>query len=160
MLRVLRRRQTCRIADDCTVRIWDAETGKAQHTFNDFCAWVQGVAFSSGGLLAATDFDIDTGRSWKTPADLDLCVDISGIYDISFSDDGKKLAAAIRDCIRNWQLAPFGEVVWKEAGYGSGNVSCETVQRRVSACIGISGGHHGLECGKSRDTANTPSRGR
>jgi WD40 repeat protein len=48
------------------------------------------------------------------------------------------LAAAIRDCIRIWQLAPFEEVVWKEAGYGSGNVSCVRLSRDGSLLVSAS----------------------
>lgn len=106
-------------SDDSSVLIWNATGGNMQHAFrNCFPSWIYKVTFSSSGLIAAADggtirvWDVTTGRSLKDPIDSDLSEDDTStltVYDITFSDDGSMLAAAIDTKFIIWYLPTFSQ---------------------------------------------------
>lgn len=80
---------------DHTVKLWDAETGRAVHTLARHTESVYSVAFSPSGKLVATgSFDqrlhvwsVDSGELVRTYKGS------SGIYEVCWNKDGDRLAA-------------------------------------------------------------------
>lgn len=94
--------------DDGVVHIWDAETGKVQHTFN-FSGYLYRVLFTSDQLLVAVSggtiriSDASTGIEFKFPATRST----NGYFgDIHSSRDGKKLTAVNGKALVVWEVPP------------------------------------------------------
>jgi ankyrin repeat protein len=94
---------------DCTVRLWDPDTGKHSMTFKDHSSCVRAVAFSPDSkLVASASFD-RTVRLWN-PATGQALRTFTGhsdsVYAVDFSPDGKLVASSSKDCtIMLWDLA-------------------------------------------------------
>ncbi|MEU9144127.1 trypsin-like peptidase domain-containing protein [Streptomyces sp. NPDC048349] len=93
---------------DRTVRLWDADTGKARATLAGHTADVRSVAFSrDGSTLATGSFDGDV-RLWDpatgtTRATLEGNTDV--VWSVAFRPDGRTLAAAGGDgSVHLWDL--------------------------------------------------------
>ena len=116
-------------SDDCSVRIWDASTGRVQDILDNFGAWVYLVAFSSQGFLAASDqrkigvWDVTTGMRLKLSDDGDLYMDDrDNVADISFSDDGSMLVAVEDQNIMIWKLPAYSTIVQEKTSLPTRNV--------------------------------------
>jgi WD40 repeat protein/tRNA A-37 threonylcarbamoyl transferase component Bud32 len=97
-------------AADRTVKVWDAATGRIQHTWPTTVKAPSAVAFSPDGqrLAAAAEdgrvllWDMATRRPVATPAPVR---GDAGIVALAFRPDGKGLAAAARDrTVKVWDL--------------------------------------------------------
>ncbi|KAJ6006191.1 hypothetical protein N7451_004135 [Penicillium sp. IBT 35674x] len=108
-------------SDDSTICVWDCTTGKLQQKISEFQDWVYIVAFSPALLLAATDgyrigvWDIATGSLCQMLGPKSDTESDATIADISFSSNGKMLAAAIGDSITIWDVpaSPWPQKEWK-----------------------------------------------
>jgi WD40 repeat protein len=91
---------------DCTVRLWDATSGKLLRIFRGHTNWVRTVAFSPrGGILASGAAD-HTLRLWDV--DSGACLRIcqghgNEVFSVAFSPDGQWIASSSSDrTIRLW----------------------------------------------------------
>jgi hypothetical protein len=57
-------RQIISGSDDCTVRVWNADTGQLQHTLKGHTSSIHSVAFSPDGLKIISSSDDCTARVW------------------------------------------------------------------------------------------------
>jgi WD40 repeat protein len=98
-------------SNDSTVRLWDAATGAALHTFKDHTHSVRSVAFSPDSKMVASAeafmvrlWDATMGAASQmlesqTPPDQDL------IFSVSFSPDTKVVAVGYANEIQLWDTA-------------------------------------------------------
>ncbi|KAM0518155.1 hypothetical protein ACHAPE_004562 [Trichoderma viride] len=117
-------------SDDCLVRIWNAKTGKIQHIIRPFYGFVYGVAISSRGLIAASDqrsikiWNFDNGYCQQATSSTTLDDDLEGTVScMSFSNDGRKLAAAVDGQIKIWDTSTYSIIVSQEVAYQKSLVS-------------------------------------
>jgi WD40 repeat protein len=94
--------------DNCTVKLWDVNTGLCLRTFQGHTNRVRAVAFSPDGKIIASGsedysvklWDVNSGRclqSWQAASD--------EILSIAFSPDGKTLASGGNEsAIKLWDL--------------------------------------------------------
>ena len=127
---------------DNTFRLWDAATG-AVRTTEQFDGEVSAIAFSPDGQHVAAGC---TARSaslcvWKTATGTLLHSQVEGlrwIYDVSFSDDGTKLAAA------GWQRSIAFEVA-------TGKTLATRFEREMMNCVAWAhSGNHFVTGGNER----------
>ncbi|KAI0474723.1 WD40-repeat-containing domain protein [Xylaria cf. heliscus] len=94
-------------SDDNTIRFWDPLTGTLQATLKGFDSWPRRVRFSAGSpsRIATMDsihvkmWDIAASRPFLSVQGSDISNDSKNAFmqDISFSSDGKRLAAVTED---------------------------------------------------------------
>ncbi len=93
---------------DCTVRVWDVETGAQLHALDDRAGVVHAVAFSPDGqqILASTEdwrlrlWDVDTGKRLRR-----FDTEVVEVLDLAFTPDGDHALAANNDfSLRFWDL--------------------------------------------------------
>jgi WD40 repeat protein len=91
---------------DCTVRLWDTQTGKCLSIFTH-PKWVWSVALSPDGQTIASSGDDPLIRLWHLPTG--TCQVLEGhtawVWSVAFSPDGTRLASGGCDqTIRLWHL--------------------------------------------------------
>ena len=94
-------------SSDTTVRIWDASSGNLLHTLEGHTVEVGGLAFSpEGSLLLSSSEDgtliiwnVETGERLRSVPEFTL-------YKVSFSPDGKRVAAATFNGLQVWSYTP------------------------------------------------------
>lgn len=82
--------------DDGLIRLWNAAAGEIERTIVAHADWVRGVDFHPGGGLLASGGDDGRLRLWNAAdgrrlREWDVA---SSVYDVRFSRDGSRLAAA------------------------------------------------------------------
>ena len=85
---------------DKSVRIWNVESGKLQHTLDGHTAAIHDLSFSPDGQLLASSAQDKTIRLWQTHsgASLSSLTDLSThMWCLQFSVDGKRLYAGGRE---------------------------------------------------------------
>lgn len=105
-------------SNDGSICIWDARTGKVQHRFQIFTNYVNRLAVSSRGLIAASNqyhikiWNINNGNLQKSIDGEDFCDNFTGtVNSISFSNDGRTLAAAIDKKVKLWDVSTYSLIV-------------------------------------------------
>jgi WD40 repeat protein/serine/threonine protein kinase len=99
---------------DKTVRLWDARSGRESFVLRGHTDWVVGVAFSPDGKLLASMSETDAVRIWDADSGKEM-VALAGPKDLvpagtpwnkrlSFSSDGKRLAAPFNQSARIWDV--------------------------------------------------------
>ncbi|MEM9004625.1 MAG: WD40 repeat domain-containing protein [Cyanobacteria bacterium P01_F01_bin.86] len=92
---------------DCTVRLWEASSGKLLHIFHGHTNWVRSVVFSPDGQMLASGGADQTLRLWDidSGACLRICQGHSDeVFAIAVSPDGQWIATGSGDrTIRLWQ---------------------------------------------------------
>jgi WD40 repeat protein len=96
-------------SDDCTVKIWDADTGDCLHTLTEHTKRVWAVRFSPDGKLLATCSGDGTIRLWDVATWTVLQI-LTGYRDwffaIEFSPDSQQLAIGNDGyVVKIWQLS-------------------------------------------------------
>ncbi|KAI1207035.1 uncharacterized protein F4807DRAFT_469797 [Annulohypoxylon truncatum] len=88
-------------SEDCTVRLWSAETGALQLTLEDHSDCVRSVVFSPDGKVVASGSEDCTVRLWSAETGA-LQLTLEGHSDcvrsVVFSPDGKVVASRLEDC--------------------------------------------------------------
>jgi len=93
---------------DCTLMVWDLETGYALHTLEGHSAYVRGVAVTPDGTRAVSAsadktlkvWDLDTGRALRT-----LEGHAAHVYGVVVTRDGKRAVSASADkTLKVWDL--------------------------------------------------------
>ncbi|KAM0455687.1 hypothetical protein ACHAO4_003761 [Trichoderma viride] len=115
---------------DYLVRIWDAKTGKIKHVFQAFRNFIHHVALSSRGLIAVSNRDsidiwnFDNGYCQQATSSTTLD-DVSGgaVSCISFSNNGRRLAAAVDEQIKIWDMSTYTIIVSQEVAYQKSPIS-------------------------------------
>ncbi|KAJ6008434.1 hypothetical protein N7540_012410 [Penicillium herquei] len=91
---------------DCTIKLWDASTGKCQQTLKDHTDSVNSVTFSHDSKFLTSGSEDCTIKLWD--ASTGQCVQTinshhKAVYSVSFSHDSKLLASASKDyTIKLW----------------------------------------------------------
>lgn len=95
-------------SSDCTVKLWNTNTGRCLYTLSDHSQEVWSVEFSADGRTLATGcddalvrlWDVETGQCQQI-----MCGHESEVLSLAFSLDGQKLLSASQDgTIRLWNL--------------------------------------------------------
>jgi WD40 repeat protein len=107
-------------SDDCTVRVWDALSGKNVHTFEINTGSVTSVAFSPNGSRIVSASDDHNVCIWETISGVVLHT-LKGHTDrvssMAFSSDGSCIVSGSRDhTVRVWD-AILGTVVYILEGH-------------------------------------------
>lgn len=103
-------------SSDRTVRIWDVEQGTLVETLGADVGLVTAVAFSPDGkLLVTAESGTDRTIKFWDVASLQLTQTSpkqpGNIYDIAISADGSKLAAAVRNLAKVWDMSTGNELM-------------------------------------------------
>jgi len=94
--------------NDGSVRLWEVDSGKCQHTMTGHAKWINSVAFSPGGDVVASAskdesvklWDVSTGICRKT-----LRGHTDGVLTVVYAPDGKQIATGSMDkTIRLWDV--------------------------------------------------------
>ncbi len=89
------------VSDDCTARIWDADSGSELLVLRGHNDVVRRVAWAPGGKRLATGSDDCTTRIWNTANGHELTVlhgHDNAIWGVAWSPDCRRLATTSRDC--------------------------------------------------------------
>lgn len=93
-------------SDDFTVRLWNPRTGELKTTLRGFATWPRRIRFSAGTPTWLAVMERKSIKMWNLSATKpflelkasDISSDLAGktFFDISFSPDGKRLAAVLK----------------------------------------------------------------
>jgi len=105
-------------SDDTTVRLWEASSGREIRKLTGHDGSIRGLAFSSDGRYLASGNSDGTVKLWDvaTGRELRTLMHIAGVTAVSFSPDGKTLAAGCTGMVRGggtvkvWELATGREI--------------------------------------------------
>lgn len=133
-------------SDGRLVRIWDAKTGKIQQIIRSFSRSIRHVAISSRGLIATSNQDsieiwnFDNGYCQQATSTTTLD-DFSGgtVRCISFSNDGRRLAAAVDEQIKIWDTSTYSIIVSQEVAYQNSLISGLTFSNNDALLASASG---------------------
>jgi WD40 repeat protein len=93
-------------SDDCTVRMWDAVSGKHKHTLKGHTDWVCSVAFSPDGSQIISGSADNTVRVWDAVSGKHqhtLKGHTGGVHSVAFSPDGSQIISGADDfTVRLW----------------------------------------------------------
>lgn len=140
---------------DGTVRVWDAQTGKAQRTFHlqtlkGEPTEVKSVAFSPDGKRIASGSRDDLIRLWDTDS-WNIVRTIEArhgmVSSVVFSPDGERLASGGLDGqLRIWDLKTGGLKLYVTENPHKGWVSCEPTVHRGARKVFLPPLHDPREC--------------
>ncbi|KAF2084117.1 WD40 repeat-like protein [Saccharata proteae CBS 121410] len=86
---------------DATVKIWDAKTGKLQHTLEGHMAGISCIAWAADSRMLASGSDDKNIRLWDAITGKDLSVAFEGhhnyVYSVAFSPKGNMLISGSYD---------------------------------------------------------------
>ncbi|UKZ64233.1 uncharacterized protein TrAtP1_005453 [Trichoderma atroviride] len=117
-------------SSDSLIRIWDAKTGKIQYISQTIYAYISHLAISSRGLIAISFLRSIVIWNFKNeffqPATSSTTLNgFSGerVSCISFSNDGRRFAAAVGEQIKIWDTSTHSIIVSQEVAYQDSLIS-------------------------------------
>lgn len=109
-------------SDGGSVSIWDAKMCKIQHTLRGLSRRVYHLAFSSLGVIAASDqhriaiCNVSDGKRHKSTTNQYFDPGHTGVVScFTFSNDGRKLAAAVGKDIKIWDMSTYSLLALRDA---------------------------------------------
>ncbi|RYP12752.1 hypothetical protein DL767_011135 [Monosporascus sp. MG133] len=109
-------------SEDCTIKIWDAKSGKEVHTLKGYRFSVASVAFSPDGSRIVSGSEDRTIKIWDTKSGKEVRT-LEGYWSpvksVAFSPDGSRIVSGLyNDTVKIWD-AKSGKEVRTLKGYWS-----------------------------------------
>ena len=104
-------------SDDCTIKLWDAETGQSNGTHEGHTDVVNSVAFSPNDKYIVSGSSDNTLRIWSTESGLQVSGPFYGhtdwVWSVAFSPDGSRIVSgSIDHTVQVWQASTDEVVAW------------------------------------------------
>ncbi len=137
-------------SDDCTVKLWDATSGRELRTFRGHLRGVNSVCFSPDGTQIVSGSKDGTVKQWDAIVGRELCTlkhknhqASRDVTNVSFSPDGKRIASASGDgTVKLWDLATGQEL---HTLNGGGFGGAKAVSFSPDGTWIVSGGTNGVK---------------